>query len=277
MEVFLAQRKQQAHNKTKGQREQNLKKRLQDDRQDINGACGEGFRYAKGNGEHNKTHRIVQRNDRQEYIGYRSLCLVLSDDHQRGGGGGCGCNGCKSDGRRQRQFVGDDKMQCNQLREFGVILDACIENDLKKLKLADEFAKKNNITYKVKLHPGFGKEYYGEVLKSDRITNVYLNEINVEQFSEMIDFALIGCSVVFMEYTLKLLPVFLYKELEEDDIYEGIDWCKVTDMESMQILYDRLTNDKDAFEKDLKDTRAFLCECENVAQNYREFFEKYSK
>ena len=45
----------------------------------------------------------------------------------------------------------------------------------------------------------------------------------------------------------------------------------------MQKLYDRLINDKDSFEKDLKDTRAYLCECENVAQNYKNFFEKYSK
>lgn len=175
----------------------------------------------------------------------------------------------------KKKFV--ERMQSGQTNEFGLILDGIVESDIKKIKLADEFAKKNNITYKVKLHPGSGKESYGEILNSDSITDVFINEINVDQFSEMIDFALLGWSVVFMEYTLKLLPVFVHKESEEDDIYEGIDWCKVTDIDSMQALYDRLINDKDAYEKDLKDTRAYLCECENVAQNYREFFEKYSK
>ena len=107
-----------------------------------------------------------------------------------------------------------ERMQKCQTDEFGLILDGIVESDIKKIKLADDFAKKNNITYKVKLHPGSGKESYGEILNSDSITDVFTNEINVDQFSEMIDFALLGWSVVFMEYTLKLLPVFVYKESE---------------------------------------------------------------
>ena len=67
----------------------------------MHGVCD-----AEGDGEDDKAHRIVERDDRQKQIDKLALCLVLAHDHQRGCGRRGGGDGAEDDGLTAGFFEG---------------------------------------------------------------------------------------------------------------------------------------------------------------------------
>lgn len=158
---------------------------------------------------------------------------------------------------------------------FGVILDGIPDEDKKMLAIAEAFAEKNNMKYLIKMHPGSRSEDYENIFLSPYIDKVYKDEINVEVFGQFIEFGIINRSTVFMEYVLSLVPAFLYVDITGEDMYEGIDGCKFADVQELQRLFDRLKTRREDVERDILGTRAYLVRCDDVKQNYMNFFHQY--
>lgn len=177
-------------------------------------------------------------------------------------------------GERFPTAIAERKNKC-----FGIVLNGgnYIEEDKKMLVLAEQFAEKNDMTYSVKLHPGSEATCYDKLLLSPRIKEVHGTEISIEEFGKQIDFALLSKSVVFMEYMLNLVPVFLFADALDEVMYEGIEWCRVSALEEMQNLYTLLERNIEVFEKNILETRAYLVRYKNMEDNYKKFFDGYIK
>ena len=106
------------HDKSEQNRENYLKDRLQHDRKDADVARADRLCNSEGDREQYKTHGVVERYDREQNGGQRSLCLVLLDDHQRGGGSRCGGDGTQSDRHRQRQLIRRDEMEGDHIKPW---------------------------------------------------------------------------------------------------------------------------------------------------------------
>ena len=74
---------------------------------------------AEGNCEYDKSHRIVKRDDGEQQVGQRALCLVLAHDHERCRGRRGGRNGAEGDAGGYRELfleenVHDDEGHINE-------------------------------------------------------------------------------------------------------------------------------------------------------------------
>ena len=99
MEEALKEGDEEAHNCTEKERKDNLNQRLHDNRNNVGRACNQRLGYAEGNGKENEADSVIKCNDGEQNIGKRPLCLVLADNHEGCGRGGCGGNGTKHDSR----------------------------------------------------------------------------------------------------------------------------------------------------------------------------------
>ena len=96
MEILFAKSEKQAHNETEQERQYDFQKRLQDDGGNADGRA-QRLGNAEGNGKDHETDCVVKRYDGKKDVGNGTLCLILLNNHQRGGGSRCRCNGGKND------------------------------------------------------------------------------------------------------------------------------------------------------------------------------------
>ena len=87
-----------AHQRAEAQRKHDLQHRIDQNRDHIHRAGVHGVRDTEGNGEHDQTDRIVERNDRQQKIDQLALRLILPHDHQRRRRSGRRSDGAEDDG-----------------------------------------------------------------------------------------------------------------------------------------------------------------------------------
>ena len=85
------------------QRAHDLDQRIDDDGDHIERAGVERLCDAERHRKHDQADRIVQRDDGQQQIDQRALCLVLPHDHERCGRGRCRGDGTERDGLRDGQ------------------------------------------------------------------------------------------------------------------------------------------------------------------------------
>ena len=83
VELCFQLREHKARKRAEEQRAGNFNERIDQDRHKTHNAGGQRLGNAERNGEHDQTHGIVQRNDRQQQVGQLALRLVLAHDHQR--------------------------------------------------------------------------------------------------------------------------------------------------------------------------------------------------
>ena len=116
MEEGLDLRQAQARQRAEEQRAEDLEDRVDDDGVDVHDPARESARDAEGHGEDDQTHRVVERDDRQQQVGELSLGLVLAHDHQRGGGRGGGRDRAERDGGRDGEGLREQEVQPQQRR-----------------------------------------------------------------------------------------------------------------------------------------------------------------
>ena len=103
------------------QRTDNLKQRVDDNGNDVEGVCVERLRNAERDSENDQTDRVVQRHNRQQQVYQRTLCLILTNDHQRRCRGCCGCDSAQGNGLCNGKLAfcnqaNDNKRKVNQKR-----------------------------------------------------------------------------------------------------------------------------------------------------------------
>lgn len=93
---------------------ENFHQRLNDQRGNVGGSVFHGLGNTEGYGEDHQAYGIVQGDNGQQHVRDRTLGLILTDDHQGGGGSGGGSYGAEGNGNGHREQVGHHEMQHDQ-------------------------------------------------------------------------------------------------------------------------------------------------------------------
>ena len=114
MEEALKPGEDQPDHAAEDQRKNDFRQGLQDQCGDVGGTVLHGLGNTEGNRKDHQTDGVVQGDDRQQHIRHRALGLVLTDDHQCGGGSGGSSDGAQGDRHRQGQQVRHNEVQGDQ-------------------------------------------------------------------------------------------------------------------------------------------------------------------
>ena len=87
-EIFLRGGEDAAHHKAQQDGEHDFQQRLNEDARHVVMAVVDRLGHAEADREHDQTHRVIQRDNRQQQVGQFALRLVLTNDHQRRRRGG---------------------------------------------------------------------------------------------------------------------------------------------------------------------------------------------
>lgn len=140
------------------------------------------------------------------------------------------------------------------------------EHDPLILEILKEYASKYDKKIWVKLHPGTKSN----IITGEQIEKVITDELSVYDIVDFVDAAITAKSTVFVEYLVQLFPVFLYET--DDARYEKMDWCKFTDSNGFEELMKKISEDSEAFKKQMISARSYYTLTDNIASEYRAFF-----
>ncbi len=165
----------------------------------------------------------------------------------------------------------------NKVFSVGVILsgDMFGDADTRMISMLSDYCKQRELEISVKCHPNFGPEFY-QGIDWSLISNIYTNEINVEEFSRRVDIAIVLNTTVFLEYVLMLIPTFIYIDYE-DNFMPNIHWCKFQNAEELDQLLSLFEKNPELLEKNMKETRKYFSCTEDISQQYHDVIEEISR
>lgn len=137
MEEALGEGKGESHKKSEKKRKRDLEKRFNNDGDHVNDARKQCLCNAEGNSEQDKTDSIVERDDGEQHIGDGAFRLILTNDHQGGGGSSRGGYGSEYDRRGQRKDGGEDEMKKDERAVYHEGSNDCLEDADHGCLLAD--------------------------------------------------------------------------------------------------------------------------------------------
>lgn len=157
----------------------------------------------------------------------------------------------------------------NQIKNIGIIMSGFADKnaDEAMVNLLISYANDHDLKLFVKFHPGYGIDNYTGI-DWNRIEKTFSSEINVNEFSELVDIAIIYNSTVFVEYVLSLFPTFLFV-YNEDKYFLDINWCKFSNIEQLDYLISDLLKNPSFVEQKLLETRKYFSASENISDNYK--------
>ena len=118
VEEFFAKCEEQTHHKAEHEREDDLKKGFEDDGKYFHRACADGFCDAEGDRENNETYCVVKCYDGKEDVGQRTLCLILTNDHECRCGSSCRSNSAENDRCREGEVLGHEEVETDEDRIY---------------------------------------------------------------------------------------------------------------------------------------------------------------
>lgn len=159
---------------------------------------------------------------------------------------------------------------------YGLVLGSQIykNQNMELIKLANEFSKKVNKKYILRLHPTSNYEDYREYVSHAAQFKVCEKTQSVLDFSNEIDFALVYSSSVYAELIFLNVPCFRYVG-ENDDIYKNITWDRFFLFEELMKVYDYYEVNQTQSKKKLEETKTFLCAAGDIGKNYKDFFDSF--
>lgn len=100
------------------------------------------------------------------------------------------------------------------------------EDNISMIKIVEKYCKTNGKKLMLKLHPSNDRIVYEEFIDSSFV-KIYGNEINAEEFGNMIDVAIVSASTVFNTMLMKWKPVLLFVRDGHDlDMFYGTEKIK---------------------------------------------------
>jgi hypothetical protein len=177
------------------------------------------------------------------------------------------------------QHIHEDTMpreQLNHFSGFGVFLNsvAYAEDNAAILTYANLLAKTFNLKYAVRYHPALNRVPYNSLIDKSCLSDIDGNARSVADFSQKIEFAILGTSTIFMELLRLAVPVFRYPN--EEDIYPTITEFNFKSYEELEILYNSLKNEKERFTETMIQVREILCPAGDAAPRYKAFFDRFA-
>ena len=155
-----------------------------------------------------------------------------------------------------------------KVQKIGIILsgDVFADADTNMINLIVSYAKKRGKEVFVKFHPNFGKDKYPSV-DWGGVTESFNTEINVEEFKNRVDVAIVLNSTVFFEYTLSLYPSFIYVD-KDDSFIKEISWCRFRTEDELDDLIRMLEERREEYESKLLELRSYISITDNVEETY---------
>jgi len=178
------------------------------------------------------------------------------------------------------QFI-DKKYHSNKNnnRYIGVFLTGrcfeCLrweEENRKLIFLANNYCVKNNVKYKLRLHPTLDFKEYKNLINLDYFDGFsHLNE-SFAEFSDQVGICLVGNSSCFIELLLKGKIVFKVKN-KEINIYENSDYFVIENEEEIK---EKIRN-SDIYKQKRNELIKFNIADGNIRENYVKAFKKVLK
>lgn len=155
---------------------------------------------------------------------------------------------------------------------FGVYLNyiAFEEENVPMIALANQIAEKYNLKYFIKYHPSLkNKDYRNKC--SNKCYKEYRDEVNANDLSEIIDFAIVSMSSMFGELLYQGIPTFRYVN-SEIDMYQGVEMLKITTLEDVEKYLDRRN---DILYDEMEKTVEIICGAIDPKEAYTCFLERF--
>lgn len=171
-------------------------------------------------------------------------------------------------------YIGSKRMVCkkNNNGVFGVVIShPSWENENTVLiKAANMISAKTGLKYYLKLHPNYAEDAYNSQVNEHYIGNVKKG-IPMIDYTNLVDFSLIGSSSVFTELVFIDHDVYRYSSGLPNDKYEPVRKGKFfSSVEDLEQKFDELY--KMPVLSELFD---YLCSVSDVTESYKRFFEQF--
>ena len=128
VEELLAECEEKTHDEAERERKYNLENGFKNDGEHVYGTGVDGFCDTEGDREYNETDSVVKRNDGEEDVGQRTLCLILTNDHECCCGSGCGCNGTENDRCGKGKMLRHSEMESDENDVYDKACEDCLED-----------------------------------------------------------------------------------------------------------------------------------------------------
>lgn len=157
---------------------------------------------------------------------------------------------------------------------FGVVISnpSWEFENYEMIKAANILSQKANLKYYLKLHPNYKENYFENVIVADYYLGNIAKGIDTLEYTNMVDFSIVGSSSVFVEMIYMYHDILRYSSLLPSDKFSNIKLGSVfhsaSDIESCYKSMDEESKSK------LFD---LLCETENTYQTYHNFFIQFVK
>lgn len=171
-------------------------------------------------------------------------------------------------------YIGSKRVTCrkNQNGLFGVVISHPSwgnENEV-LIKAANMISAKTGLKYYLKLHPNYPEDAFKLQVNDYYIGNVKKG-IPMLEYTNIVDFSLIGSSSVFTELVFINHDVYRYSSGLPNDKYEPVKKGKYfTSVEDLEQKFEELY--KLPVSSELFD---YLCSVSDVTESYKHFFQQY--
>ena len=172
-------------------------------------------------------------------------------------------------------YIGSKRLTCrkNNIGVFGVVLShPSWENEnTVMIQAANRISLKYGFKYYLKLHPNYAEDFYKNQVNDQYIGNVKKG-IPMIEYTNIVDFSLVGSSSVFTELVFIDHDVYRYSSGLPNDKYEPVRKGKYfTSVEDLEQKFDELY--KMPVSRDLFD---YLCSVSDVTESYKHFLERFN-
>lgn len=153
-------------------------------------------------------------------------------------------------------------------RVFGVVLNGVgFEYDNEVLiETANQFSKAHDFKYILRLHPSNSIETYINYIDEKYLSKIS-DHVSISEFSNEIDFALLGKTTVFIELHLLNKPCFRLVK-SEDDFFGKINYNSFSNYEEFIEKWNSYNNNGIAFYDNIEVSKNYMVETDNVRDKY---------
>jgi hypothetical protein len=158
----------------------------------------------------------------------------------------------------------------------GTMGDKYASDNIELIKIINEFARKHDYKYVIRLHPS-DRHKYGKYIDDQlciRESNSKRTKDTVQNFINNVDFVVCANSSVYADALDMGKMAFRYiPESEYDeDVCEGIDFGRISSLEQLESIY----NAEGIHSKKIEETSNYIFQKGDIAKNYSKFFGKFS-
>jgi hypothetical protein len=158
----------------------------------------------------------------------------------------------------------------------GTIGDKYASDNVELIKIINEFARKYDYKYIIRLHPS-DRHKYGKYI-DDKLCSMESNskraKDTLQNFINNVDFVVCGNSSVYADALDMGKMAFRYIPENEydEDVCKGIDFGRISSLEQLENIY----NSEGIHSKKIEEISNYIYKKGDIASNYSKFFEKFS-